>query len=221
VPLTRDVLPGTVIEHRAAVAYAGLADQLSNSVRLTVRKPQRYGLATTRSCFPAAPNLPAIVRRLDTLRRLAYDSVTLNLDYLLPAYAINLDTVIRKGDTLWGVEILSDTEFERALHTTAGCDSILTVRVMADLTSTTNQRPGTLRLFPNPATDYCILQLPAGLRLTFLEISDLLGRTYAISTSPQRGDGWLIDLGRLPKGTFVVRGRDDKGRIWRGKLVAR
>ncbi|MEL7162104.1 MAG: T9SS type A sorting domain-containing protein [Bacteroidota bacterium] len=215
------IMPGAVLRNRIYAGFGGRELLASDPVTVTVRKPLRYGTDESRNCFPAAPNLPALVRRLDTLRTMTYDSITLSLDYLLPAYAITLDTVIRKGDTLWGMEILADTEFTRELTTSAGCDSLLIVRVTADLTSTPTVSPEEIGLYPNPATDYAILRLPREAATYSIRLTDLLGRTFQVVEGQQRGDGILIDLGKLPAGTYVVEASTPGQRPWRGKLIKR
>jgi YD repeat-containing protein len=67
-----------------------------------------------------------------------------------------------------------------------------------------------LRIFPNPASDYCLLATPAQPFLR-LDLFDASGRLVA-QPSPGPGTETRIDLSQLPSGTYLLQATGSDGR---------
>jgi len=215
----RNAEPGSVIRNRAGVTYRGKAFLASNEVVLKVRKPVRYGSTFSKSCVASIDDLPDYFRSYDTITRPAYDSITISLDQPVTAYAVRIDTTVIRGDSVLGFRVLSDVVLMDSLRTDSGCDSLITFVVEV---ATANRNAGTTRtlaLYPNPAGDFAVLRLPVVAGEGEVLLTDVLGRNYSITASAT-GDGLLLDLRRLPGGTYVVS-LSAGDRRWVSRLVVR
>ena len=74
-----------------------------------------------------------------------------------------------------------------------------------------------LQLFPNPATDWCVLSTDSKQALQF-ELFDLNGAMLQRGQIPA-GSSSRIDLGAFSAGQFLVRIRDSKGASKSLKLI--
>ncbi len=80
----------------------------------------------------------------------ATDAVTVEL---LPTAMATLDTVVFIGDTYNGNVITGDTSFVEIYVAANGCDSLLTVNIMAEINATRETWPdGAVSIYPNPVS---------------------------------------------------------------------
>ncbi|TAL65090.1 MAG: T9SS type A sorting domain-containing protein [Bacteroidetes bacterium] len=76
-----------------------------------------------------------------------------------------------------------------------------------------------VRLYPNPAVDWLILQTEGNLMDSEVTIFDITGKTVMLFKKPESsGDGMRIDIGSLNTGIYFVRVKSDSG-IVSGKFL--
>ena len=85
-------------------------------------------------------------------------------------------------------------------------------------------RPGRLRIYPNPARDvlHVELEVPERSRNTddlSLEMFDSFGRSLRTSAIPSRESRHTVDISGLPEGIYFLIVADDKGMIASGKFI--
>ncbi len=71
-----------------------------------------------------------------------------------------------------------------------------------------------VNLYPNPAADYISIEAMAG---TQVEIFNTLGKN--VLTRKLTNDSETMAIGSLPKGMYIVRLSDSKGRVFQTKLI--
>lgn len=74
----------------------------------------------------------------------------------------------------------------------------------ADVSQSSNRqnRPKSLRIYPNPAVNNFFIELPGGLELGKVEIDNTLGRNIKTFQRPPGPDGYPID--DLPEGIYLI-----------------
>ncbi|MEM9526670.1 MAG: T9SS type A sorting domain-containing protein, partial [Bacteroidota bacterium] len=197
---------GTVIRNQASISYQGRGYQASNVTELRLRKEQRYGFVRDTSCQVDFANLPDLLRQRDTLVSSEFDSVSLRLTLPLPAYALTIDTSLRRGDSLLGFQLFRDTMILESLLTSAGCDSTITFQVAIDPGTSSqwhNARQDELRVYPNPVRDLLLVQ--AVRPVTAAELVDAVGRRHPIRLSRHNQGVFAADVRQLPPGLYYLR----------------
>jgi hypothetical protein len=178
---------------------------------VTVRKPERYDFFEAPAiCTFEVGDLPGLLRQRDTVSFQEYDSITLTLTPTLPAFRVQIDTVIQEGDSLLGRLILMDTELIDSLKTQLGCDSLVSYVVTVDPGTSTRgiDAEEGWTVYPNPATDYLILQSSVSQRVLAITIHDLSGRTVRKVAVPASrlllGEGLLLSTENLRSGWYLI-----------------
>jgi putative CocE/NonD family hydrolase len=126
-----------------------------------------------------------------------------------PEFALNLQnggTQNVAGDTLTATNIIrwgGTTQASHFIFETTRATPVLTNRLAADANTNPN---GELRLYPNPATESCLLNVTGGHGVGTLRISNALGQELLRQevTLPL-AHPLALDLGAWPAGVYVVR----------------
>lgn len=95
--------------------------------------------------------------------------------------------------------------------TTLG-SATLSTRISRTATETEAQGPPTaVRLYPNPAVDRFFVEVPRGVDLGRVEVTNTLGRRIKRFERPSEGsDGY--DISKLPDGLYLISIFDDSGK---------
>jgi hypothetical protein len=76
-------------------------------------------------------------------------------------------------------------------------------------------------LYPNPVNDLLSVHIKSGPmpRGAQLELYDLHGRQHTTTTINPGATTYILQLGHLPAGMYVLRCVTDKEVVWSGKVV--
>jgi hypothetical protein len=211
VAISEEVNPGREIVNVGEISYGGRPYRKAAPAVVTVRKPERYDFFEAPAiCTFEVGDLPGLLRQRDTVSFQEYDSITLTLTPTLPAFRVQIDTVIQEGDSLLGRLILMDTELIDSLKTQLGCDSLVSYVVTVDPGTSTRgiDAEEGWTVYPNPATDYLILQSSVSQRVLAITIHDLSGRTVRKVAVPASrlllGEGLLLSTENLRSGWYLI-----------------
>ncbi|MCK6692401.1 MAG: T9SS type A sorting domain-containing protein, partial [Thermoanaerobaculia bacterium] len=193
---------GTVIENRAAIYFDYNPPVITNMVYHTVAAPTMAFIRDT-ICDPAGADI--FVR--DTTR-FSYFDVAYEI-FISDTLYMRLDTVVKLGDTIFGVPILSpDTVIHiPPLISVNGCDSVIVIHI----TISANIPPIALPflLYPNPVGKDLILfftATPSG-EVWAVEIYDVSGRLRSSYLPPPiwgAGIPMHLPVSDLPAGVYFL-----------------
>lgn len=214
---------GAVIDHQVNYAIDESAPTLAPSIFHTIEKPTNY----RREDIDLCENTPFggvyyidDALAYDTLR--ADDSELITLSYLnvkSNSYG-EIDTTLTRGDRYDDRSWYRDTTITRLLTASNGCDSILTVHILIDVTGTSELTTiHQLRLSPNPTTDHTMLSFGLQKNTTLhIALLNSLGQTVQIIQQQQYTPGHhqlRLHYPKLPPGTYHVLIRSQEGQIVR------
>ena len=106
-----------------------------------------------------------------------------------------------------------------AAHSFTGMRGVLIVDSAVSTGSLLLEEAGELLLSPNPAHDRTFLQLPAGLVIERVEISDASGRVVRAVAGTPLNDRWPIPLEGLAPGAYQVFPRSKGRSVGSARLI--
>ena len=220
--------PGTVIHNKATLYFDEEIPQLAPNTFHTIESRIEYERKDVELC----ENQPhggiyyqedTIVR--DTIKYEEYHEVSLSYLTILENSYAEIDTIIAKGASYNNVVYDYDTTITHILTAQNLCDSILTVNIMVDPTST-NEIPNLteVNIFPNPTSDYSFIKFeltePSTLGIRLInslgqEIQQIRPNDFL-----QQGQYHIpIDGTALSPGTYHILFTSEKGNLTRKFLI--
>jgi len=217
----RDNAPGTVINNLATIYINEEAPVKAPSTFHTIETATEYSRADIKLC----ENQPysgqyfqedALV--YDTIGYEEYREIRLSYLSILESSEASIDTVLAKGGLYNNIAYYNDTSITHLLTGENSCDSILTVHIMIDPTSTHDiGLLSNIRLSPNPTTTQSRLNftLEEGTNLQ-VSLVNLLGQ-HIQQIIPndflQQGQYTIpIDMAKLSPGTYHILFTSERGR---------
>jgi len=76
-----------------------------------------------------------------------------------------------------------------------------------------------LSLFPNPSKSTISFKLPEDIKLSELEIRDLLGRKVFCELLNGKNNTYVLDISQLNKSTYFIIAKQDRTKIYYGKFI--
>jgi hypothetical protein len=187
---------------------------LSLAIRASDIRPYDYEWTTTATLSDATtPNPTFILNEATTVMLTVADVcgvMTMNelMIDAFPNVETTIDTIIRDGETYNGISIENDTTIIESLLTINGCDSIVTVNVMVDISSIKRTNATyAVQLSPNPAQEELAVQI-SGIGKYPLQaiIVDVHGRV--LRSQQLTKDNTLLRVSDLPKGMYFLQVSD-------------
>lgn len=130
-----------------------------------------------------------------------------------PNYLLEIDTIILEGGTYLGIQYFTDTTFTQDLTSVDGCDSIVQVSLMVDVSGVNSIVENfNYRIYPNPANDHIFIEtgevLKGKNRLLFYNALGQKVKTFELLTNVHRQ---TIQLENLSTGVYflVLKGESE------------
>jgi len=97
-------------------------------------------------------------------------------------------------------------------------DSLYSLRFPAQQDTAHQDEELAIKLFPNPAKDYAILQLSKEVEGLRLKVTDAIGRAVMNSDISTVGNRYIINTASFSSGVYYISLYNDTGKLYTGKL---
>ncbi|MEM8906804.1 MAG: T9SS type A sorting domain-containing protein, partial [Bacteroidota bacterium] len=209
-----NLLNGTVIGNQMSVRLGDTLLQ-SNVVEQTILQPSAYGAALIELCANEPFNgqfFTADTTVLDTFLLIDYDSIAITNIEVLPNAMTLIDTVLMDDRIFQGIRYDKDTTLLEVWPGLNGCDSLVTINIMVDISEVENPIAHLLQVqvYPNPARDYWLLSytLPqaSSVRLSLYDLDGQKIRDLDYQAQQTAGlQHYVLSADSLSPGTYGLR----------------
>ncbi len=158
------------------------------------------------------------VTAIDSCGTVFRDTVIVSVN---PNYLLEIDTIIPQGGTFLGVQYFTDTTFTQDLTSIDGCDSIVQVNLMVEVSGVNSiVKNLEYNIYPNPTNDHIFIEtgeiLKGKNRLVCYNSLGQKVETFDLSANVPRQ---RINLKKLSRGIYFLVLKSDSGNFGIERLI--